>query len=858
LKAMLRKISAAFFTLVLLCLVTIAGARAATVGPSLQSKLAGLAANASVGTVIVSFNTTNGLQPSHLDVLRSVGITKGYTLNRLGMVAAVATAGQVRALASNPSVRSVWANERLYYFDKESGTLAGVERLRTDAALTRANGGMPVSGRGDFSVVINDSGIDATHPDLQLGKNVIQNVMIVTDEQSNNTLVNTPQLNGFTSLQVVENVPDTDLNVGHGTHCAGIVGGTGQQSGGLYAGVAPGAKLIGTGSGAVLFILNALGGFEWSLTNQPLYGIRVISNSWGGNGPFNPDDPIAVASKTAHDNNIIVAFAAGNSGPGRDTMNPYAKSPWVIGVAAGTKEGGLADFSSRGVAKDARLSNSDPNDDFNAPTITAPGTGREFDSNSSKFSAAIVSTRSKSNVFANGLTDDAEIPASYLPYYTQISGTSMATPFVAGVVALMLDADPTLSPDEVRQILTDTASRMPGRDEWEVGAGYVNAYAAVDKVFNRSKAYGLNFTHNFNAKFTASGPAPEQVHIDYSPAALPCAAGSNTTCTSTNAHSFNVQDGMTVLDIFATFTNVATSDGNTIGLVATDPQGHRYSSGIALPILDSPSREIIVKNPAAGPWLVEVRGVRGLTAAPNFSLPTSGAAAPGPVDMTITQQQFNLDPVADIQGHPAQAEIETVLKNRQMDTETDGLFHPDDALSRGDFAQLLYLNTALRQSVGSSPKFADVSPELAPIAEAVTANGSTLRDWNFAPAGVMSAAGSTFNPAGAVSRLNMAVALVRALGLDNEAKAKAGSTVTVTYNGTPLALSDNSDIPAAYRGYVQIALDKGLLQAFFSLSQGPFDFRPTIKATVKPADPATRAFMAYALDNFRRHFTTGN
>ncbi|MDT5293472.1 MAG: hypothetical protein QOJ76_352, partial [Acidobacteriota bacterium] len=413
---MLRRISAAFTILVLFSLLTLANVSAATLGPSLKSKLSGLAADAKVGTVIIAFNTQNGLQPSHLNVLRSLGITSGITLNRLGIVAAVATAGQVRALAARPEVRSVWANDRLHYLDKEARTLTGVERVKTDRSFTLANGGLPVSGKGDFSVVINDSGIDATHPDLQLGKNVIQNIQMLTDTET---------VSGFTSLQTVENVPDTDLNVGHGTHCAGIVGGTGQQSGGLYAGVAPGARLIGTGSGAVLFVLNALGGFEWSLTNQSLYGIRVISNSYGGNGPFNPDDPVAIASKTAHDNNITVVFAAGNSGPGKDTMNPYAKAPWVIGVAAGTKEGGLASFSSRGVTKDERLSNSDPLDDNNAPTITAPGTGREFASNASKFSAAIVSTRSKSNIFANGLTDDAELSPAYLPYYTQISGTSM-------------------------------------------------------------------------------------------------------------------------------------------------------------------------------------------------------------------------------------------------------------------------------------------------------------------------------------------------------------------------------------------------------------------------------------------------
>ncbi len=842
-KAMHRKISAAFSVLVLLVIIAGANVSAATLGPSLKTKLAGLASDAKVGTVIISFNTTKGLQPAHLDALRALGITKGLTLNRLGMVAAVATAGQVKALASNPSVRSVWFNDQLHYFDKETRMLTGVERLKTDRGFIDRNGGLPVSGKGDFSVVINDSGIDATHPDLQLGKNVIQNVFIATG---------TDTLSGFTTLQALENQPNTDLNVGHGTHCAGIVGGTGQQSGGLYAGVAPGAKLIGTGSGAVLFVLNALGGFEWSLTNQSFYGIRVISNSYGGSGAFDPDDPVTIASKVAHDNNIIVVFAAGNSGPGRDTHNPYGKAPWVVSVAAGTKEGGLASFSSRGIPKEERLADNDPLNDYDAPTITAPGTGREFESNAGKFSAAYVSTRSKSNVFANGLTDDLELSPSYLPYYTQISGTSMATPHIAGVVALMLDADPTLTPDEVKQILTQTASRMPGRDEWEVGAGYVNAYAAVDKVFNRSKNYGTNFSHNFNARYTVGGPAPEQVHIDYSPAGLPGAG-------SQNSHSFNVEAGMSVLDVFATFdTALEDGEGNTIGLLVTDPNGVKYSSGIALPVLDAPSREVVVKNPAAGQWLLEIRGVRGLAAAPEVSLPTSGAAAPGPVEVKITQQLFTLEPIGDIQGHPAQAQIETVLKNRQMDTFPDGGFHPDATLTREDFARLLYLNTPLRQFPSATPKYVDVSAELAPIAEAVTANGSTLRDWSYQPAGMVAAYGSTFNPTANVTRLETAVALVRALGLDAEAKAKAGSIVTANYNGQTIALADNAEIPAASRGYVQLALDKGLLQAFYSLEQGPFDFQPVLKARVKANDATTRAFMAYALDNFRQRFVAGN
>ena len=82
----------------------------------------------------------------------------------------------------------------------------------------------------------------------------------------------------------------------------------------------------------------------------------------------------------------------------------------------------------------------------------------------------------------------------------------MATPYVAGVVALMLDADPTLSPDEVRQIITETATRMPGYADFEVGAGYINAYAAVDKVFNRAKNYNTFNNPTFNARHPASAP----------------------------------------------------------------------------------------------------------------------------------------------------------------------------------------------------------------------------------------------------------------------------------------------------------------------------------------------------------------
>jgi serine protease AprX len=272
-----------------------------------------------------------------------------------------------------------------------------------------------------------------------------------------------------------------------------------------------------------------------------------------------------------------------------------------------------------------------------------------------------------------------------------------------------------------------------------------------------------------------------------------------------------VQPGMSKLDVYATIdTALEDGEGNTVALLLTAPDGRTYSSGIALPILDAPSREVVVDNPLAGSWLLEVRGVRGLAAAPNFSLPTSGAAAPGPVDGTITQQQFTLAPVPDIATHPLRADIETALKSRLVDVDADGKFRPDTVVRRDYFARVLTYDTGLRQTLGAAPRFTDVPADLEPIAEAVTANGSTTRDFDFVPAGLMSAGTTTFNPSGSVTRLDAAVALVRALGHDAEARAKANTIVTS--NGVPIV--DNAQIPGALRGYVQIALDLGIFDAF--------------------------------------------
>jgi serine protease AprX len=836
-----RRLSILFFT-VLITGIFVFNASAATLSPALRDKLTGLANNASVGMVIVSFKAPNGLQASHLNILRSVGVLGGQTFPKLGMVAQPMTAGQVRALQNNPNIRSIWSNDALRYYMNQARVLTGVDRLRVDAGFMARNGAMPVSGAGDFSVLVIDSGIDATHQDLTYGTKVIQNV---------HPVLATSTLAGFTPNVTIENLPNTDETVGHGTHCAGIIGGTGARSGGAYSGVAPGAKIIGAGLGAGILVVNPLGAWEWALTNQFRYNIRVISNSYGplGGGPFDPDNPITIASKMMYDRNVMVVFAAGNDGAAKNTMSPYAKAPWVIGVAAGTKDGTLVDFSSRGTPRAERLGDSDPLNDNDAPTITAPGTGRAFETSLDRlgFTAAIVSTRSTANLTANGLTDDAELPPGMIPFYTQISGTSMATPFVAGTVALMLDADPTLTPDQIKQIITDTASRMPGYEDFEVGAGYLNAYAAVDKVFNRSKAYRSFQDVSFNAQFGEERPAAQNFHIDFSPETSGPA--------SANATTFTVAPGMNVLDVYARVDDMAGEGlGNLVGIRVTSPSGVNYSTAIEYPVIGSSAREVTVDNPEAGTWTMEVRGARGLTAAPQASSPMQ-AALPGPVDGSVTQIKYTLPNIPDISGHALRSDIEFALKNRLIDVDSSGNFLPDGAVTRTDLAGSMMLNSALRQSLPASPRFADVSGDLSRIAEAVTANGSTLRDYDFTGAGTMTAPSNMFYPGMTAQRVDIAVAFVRALGHDREALALAGTDVT--FEGS--VISDNAQIAPALRGYVQIAIDNGLFETYPAgvVETAPGQFQAMPGPRFEPHSPVTRAVFAQKLIAYHQLFTTG-
>jgi hypothetical protein len=158
-------------------------------------------------------------------------------MRTLPIAGALATPAEIR--------RSPSARRRVDLLDKPAA-LHGRRGEQISGAAARRNPGdfnraIPVQRRG-VTVLINDSGIDATHDDLKFGTHVVQNTTGLTN------------LAAWTRCadHLVEGVPNTDISSGHGTHCAGIVGGTGARSNGLHRGVAPGARLVGYGSGAVI------------------------------------------------------------------------------------------------------------------------------------------------------------------------------------------------------------------------------------------------------------------------------------------------------------------------------------------------------------------------------------------------------------------------------------------------------------------------------------------------------------------------------------------------------------------------------------------------------------------------------
>ncbi len=312
-----------------------------------------------------------------------------------------------------------------------------IERLAESPAVERIWYDMPVHALLDVStphigankvwakgdegagvrVAILDTGCDLNHPDLK------DHIRASTDYSGKGTA--------------------QDGN-GHGSHVAGIIAGSGAASHGKYRGVAPKADLYiakvldDRGSGRMS---NVMAGLDWAVSQKA----QVVNLSLGSDGNCDGTDALSEACDAAVGKGVVVVVAAGNSGPMSRTVGAPGCAREVITIGASTDDDEVASFSSRGPTSDGRVK----------PDVVLPGVN-------------IISVRAAGTTLGSGQVDE---------YYTSLSGTSMATPHAAGVAALLLAANPSLTPRQVKEIFKSTAVDL-GLSLNTQGSGRVDAFAA--------------------------------------------------------------------------------------------------------------------------------------------------------------------------------------------------------------------------------------------------------------------------------------------------------------------------------------------------------------------------------------------
>jgi serine protease AprX len=234
---------------------------------------------------------------------------------------------------------------------------------------------------------------------------------------------------------------------GHGTHVAGIAGGHGGSSAGLYAGVAPEINLINlkvSNDVGMAYESDVVDALQWALENKELFNLRVINLSISSTAEVSyHESPLAAAAEILWFNGVVVVASSGNTDAGTATslINAApANDPFIITVGA-TDEQSTSDraddtigsFSAHGTTMDG----------FSKPEIVAPGKN-------------IISVLADSSDWSRDYPERTVLDREYF----RISGTSLSAPMVAGAAALMLQADPSLTPDQVKHRLTTAASTI--------------------------------------------------------------------------------------------------------------------------------------------------------------------------------------------------------------------------------------------------------------------------------------------------------------------------------------------------------------------------------------------------------------
>ena len=358
--------------------------------------------------------------------------------------------GILRGLASNPSIARVHYDRPAFKHNYRTSVTIGSRAVQRALGYTGAGVG----------VAVIDSGITSWHDDL-------------TNRSSAQYPYGNQRVSAFVDFVNGAATPYDDD--GHGTHVAGIIAGNGYDSNGQKAGVAPDASLVvlkvldANGAGTIGNVIQSL---DWVLSHRQQYNIRVVNLSVGAAIHESYwTDPLTVAAKRLVDAGIVVVAAAGNLGknaqglPQAGGIGAPGNAPWVLTIGASSTNGTIyreddevAAFSSHGPTYL----------DWSAkPDLVAPGVG-------------VVSLSAPgSTFFLNRPTAllGGLIPTAQPPYLS-LTGTSMAAPAVSGTVALMLQANPSLSPNAVKAILQYTAQDYY-YDPLTQGAGFLNAVGAI-------------------------------------------------------------------------------------------------------------------------------------------------------------------------------------------------------------------------------------------------------------------------------------------------------------------------------------------------------------------------------------------
>ncbi len=681
--------------------------------------------------------------PTDADIadLQRLGVLGGTRYRALPMVVLTATKQQIINLSRLPAVRSIYGNRTLQLSADPYMKLNGAERVTTDADLTAHNLTTPISGR-NVKVAVLDTGVDGTHGDL--AGRVVQNVKLI-DQQSLSL--------GFVAPTQIEHLPSTDQVYGHGTFVAGVIAGTGALSNGKYNGVARGAGIVGLSAGdlTLSFILS---GFDYLLSRGAALNVRVVNCSFSANTVFDLNDPVNVATKLLTERGINVVFSAGNTGPGLHTLNPYAIAPWVISVGATDAKGQLASFSARGTFGSSLF----------RPTLVAPG-------------VSLISLRATGVNVTGTLgvagADTSRLSLTELPFYTTASGTSFSAPQVAATIALMLEANPNLTPAQVRDILQRTATPMPKYYLHEVGAGMLNTHAAVLEAAFPQRRMGLwrAALDRGQVRFIND---PAQTFSGTVSAGLNTSANTNLTIPQ-NALLASVQIAWGPL-----------LTGNDLALTVFDPAGTQRASSnnLNVPGLTGRRERIALRAPVAGAWRAKVNHTLGLALT---SQAFNGA-------LEITRVEYA--PLNDLAALNAneRADVYQVLRSFVM-TPLGQSFRPGFGVTRAALAAAVVQGAHVPQYIAAQPQFTDVRDlTTRNFVESAQAAGALFPD----------ALGHSFRPQALANRLMAAIVLVRAAGLRAEAEAQTSAA---------LSLTDAASIPAQWRGYVAVALARGLLTA---------------------------------------------